>query len=98
MKRVEQMIELYAEACGIELSELKSKKRGAHLCAARQALWIRLSSEKVPKIKIGEAFNRRHTTIISGIDRAKLLLEMDDHLTLWYKRISDQIVDNFRVG
>lgn len=54
----------------VTLAELWGRSRTPRVSRARQALWSRLEGHGLSRSEIGRAFNRDHTTIISGIAAA----------------------------
>ena len=77
-QRLALVIQHVAMALGIEISEMRSAKRGRHIAEARQlAMAVGRFETRLTFEEIGFALNRDHTTVIHGIESTAARFEKD---------------------
>lgn len=80
-----------AEAMGSSLEELRTTSRKQHLVVRRgvaYTLIIQQYPEEISLETMAELFNRDHSTIIAGRDRAKALADIEDDLYLRFYKMA----------
>jgi chromosomal replication initiation ATPase DnaA len=77
---------------GVTEQELKGPSREQRLVEVRRVHWYLLRKE-LRICEIGREYNRRHTTVINGINRTKDLISVGDKNTLETLKILSRIAN-----
>lgn len=93
MNPIDRLVLTFCNGLEFTKKELLSKSRSPKLVSARHALWLYLSIHyKYSYSDIGRYFNKDHTTITHGINRAEELLSVDDVLIKKYVEVIKNIL------
>jgi chromosomal replication initiation ATPase DnaA len=80
-----EVIDHFAKIAELEPTEITSKSKHHEICLLRQVIWRFLNEKnKMTVSEIGRFFDRDHSTIISGINRANNLVETRDPIIQKY--------------
>lgn len=78
------IISQYASACGFTCENIIAPGRQINHHVVRQLIYIRLKADGYSYSAIGRMFNRNHSSIMSAINDARNLIEINDPLIMDY--------------
>ena len=83
---MEDIILLYAEACGITFEEITGPTRVFRLSVARQLIWKKLRECGMPYESIALLFGRKsHSSVVHGVQRIEDLLQTGDQTAVLFR-------------
>jgi len=82
-------IEEYCKKINIPVSDLRGRSRKHKFSTPRQIYWYYLFTNKTGTVSIGKDFDRKHSTIIHGINTIRGLIEIGDKTINPYLEVLD---------
>lgn len=84
---LQKIIETYISETGVTLEELTSSTQKQDIVIVRQCIWYSLRKNACTFKQIGRLFNRKHSTVINGINRINNYLYTKDRIIEPYQHL-----------
>lgn len=84
------MIELIQSLYGIKQEDLFGRSRKPSVAEPRQLHWLMLRKKGYTLKSIGEMYNRKHSTVYSGIKHIECLIDSDKKVREIYQKVTNK--------
>ncbi len=91
-----EIIIAYSRHTGISIEEILGPARKQKLMIVRECIWYTMRYQKYQLKEIGQIFNRKHSSIYSGINTLKNLIDTNNFIVDPYKHLLNKFTKDMQ--